>query len=322
MKEGYINHMNIPGLRGLGPWTVLKRSVKDFFDDKMMTYAAALAYQVLFAIFPFVIFLVALLGFLNLSDFFDWLLQQAQVVLPRTAMANVRQVIDEIRSQDQGGLLSFGIVAAIWVASSGVRATMDALNVAYDVEETRSAWKRYPLSIIYTLGLGAMIIAAAAMMLLGPQLIGWLAQQVGLGEAFTTVWSWLRLPVAVVLLTFAVALVYYAGPNVEQPFRLVTPGAVLAVVVWVVASLGFSYYVANLANYQAIYGSLGAVVVLLLYFYLSAAALLFGAEVNSIIDKLAPARSDRTERADHPTPAARSAAESRHRRAETADSKG
>ncbi len=313
--------MNIPGLRGLGPWTVLKRSLKDFFDDKMMTYAAALAYQVLFAIFPFVIFLVALLGFLNLSDFFDWLLQQAQVVLPRTAMASVRQVVDEIRGQDQGGLLSFGIVAAVWVASAGVRATMDALNVAYDVEETRSAWKRYPLSIIYTLGLAVMIIAAAALMLLGPQLIGWLAQQIGLAEVFTTLWSWLRLPIAVVLLTFAVAIIYHAGPNVEQPFRLITPGAVLAVVAWVVASLAFSYYVANFANYQAIYGSLGAVVVLLLYFYISAAALLFGAEINAIIDKLAPDRSGRTARAAHPVAAARSGAETRGRSAETASSK-
>ena len=314
--------MNIPGLRGLGPWTVLKRSVKDFLDDKMMTYAAALAYQVLFAIFPFVIFLVALLGFLNLSDFFDWLLQQAQVVLPRTAMASVRQVVDEIRSQDQGGLLSFGIVAAVWVASAGVRATMDALNVAYDVEETRSAWKRYPLSIIYTLGLAVMIIAATALMLLGSQLIGWLAQQIGLADWFTTLWSWLHLPVAVVLLMVAVATIYYAGPNVEQPFRLVTPGAVLAVVVWVVASLGFSYYVANFANYQAIYGSLGAVVVLLLYFYLSAAALLFGAEINAIIDKLAPNRGDQYVQAGHPNRSESATAEVRRRPTKTADSKG
>ena len=313
--------MTIPGLRGLRPGTIIKRSVKDFFDDKMLTYAAALAYQVLFAIFPFIIFLVALLGYLNLSAFFDWFLAQAQLVLPPQAMETVRQAVDDLRNQDQGGLLSFGIVTAVWIASAGVRATMDALNVAYDVTETRSAWKRYPLSIVYTLGIAVMLVAAAALMLVGPQAIGWLTQQVGLEQVFTTVWTWLRLPIAVVLLMFAVAIVYYAGPNVDQPFRFITPGAVLAVIVWVAASLGFGYYVANVANYSATYGSLGAVVVLLLFFYISSAVLLFGAEVNAIIEELARDRDAHQERAGHPA-RPEDSAETRRRQPKTAESNG
>ena len=275
--------MHIPGLHGLGPGTLIKRSVKDFLKDRMLTYAAALAYHVLFAIFPFIVFLIALLGLLQLSDFFDWLLQQAQLVLPDETMQRLEHVIGEIRNQNQGGLLSFGIIVAIWTASAGIRATMDALNVAYDVSETRPAWQRYPLSILYTIGLAVMLILATGLMVLGPQAMRWLAQQVGLGQLVVDLWTWLRFPLAILLLMFAGAVVYYVGPNVDQPFRFVTPGSVLAVIVWVAAALGFGYYVSNFADYSATYGSLGAVIVLLFFFYISSAVLLFGGEVNAVI---------------------------------------
>ena len=275
--------MPIPGLRGVGPGELAKRSIKEFLADDMATYAAALAYHVLFALFPFAIFLIALLGVLHIPGFFDWLLGQARTALPQDAYGRVEQVIGQVRGQARGGLLSFGIVAALWAASSGVRSLMNALNAAYDVEESRPAWRRYPLSILYTVGLAVMLILAAGLMLVGPRAAEWIAGQAGLGNAVVALWTWLRWPVAVLLLGLAVAVVYYVAPDVDQPFRLVTPGSVLAVVAWVAASLGFSYYVANVANYGATYGSLGGVVVLLLYFFLSAAVLLLGAEVNAVI---------------------------------------
>ncbi len=275
--------MRIPGLAGIGPGELGKRSVKEFLGDDMTTYAAALAYHVLFALFPFVIFLVALLGFLNIPQFFDWLLEQARTALPQQAAGQVEQVIRQIQGQAQGGLLSFGIIAAIWAASAGVRSLMNALNAAYDVQESRPAWKRYLLSILYTIGLAVMLIVAAGLMLIGPQVAEWIAGQVGLGNLFLTLWTWLRWPVAVLLLMLALAIVYYAAPNVSQPFRFITPGSVLAVIVWILASLGFSYYVSNFGSYGATYGSLGAVVVLLLYFFISSAVLLLGAEVNAEI---------------------------------------
>jgi membrane protein len=157
---------------------------------------------------------------------------------------------------------------------------MHALNVTYDVED-RAVWKKFPLSILYTVLLAVLLIAAATMMLIGPQLASWIAQQVGLGSVFATVWIWARIPVALVLLVLVAALVYYLFPNTDQPFRVVTPGAVLTVIVWVLASLGFSWYVANFASYNATYGALAAVIVLLFYFFISAAILLFGAELNS-----------------------------------------
>ena len=290
--------MHIPGFRGLGPGTVVKQAIMDFLADDMPTYAAALAYQVLFSLFPFLLFLLALLGFLNIPQFFTWLQQQAQTVLPPDAMAQVNAVIAQLQ-QPQGGLLSFGILAALWSASAGVRATMNALNVAYDVAEGRPTWKRFVLSIIYTIGLAVLLIGAAALMILGPQAMQWLAEQVGLGQVVVTLWTWLRWPVAVLLVILAVATIYYVTPDVEQEFRFLTPGAIIAVLVWILASLGFGSYVQNFADYSATYGSIGAIIVLLLYFFISAAVLLFGAEVNAVIEHHAPEGKNPGEKALH-----------------------
>ncbi len=251
----------------------------------MPYYAGALSYQVFFSLFPFLFFLLALLGALNIPDFWDSLLDQARAVLPEQEAAGVvEQTVEQIRSQAQGSnLLSLGIILTLWSASSAVRTTMHALNVAYDIDEERPAWKRYPLSIFYTILLAVLIIVAVGLMLIGPQIAQWLAQQIGLGSVFVTLWEWGRIPAALLVLTAVVALVYYLCPNTDQPFRFITLGAVLAVIVWVVASLGFSFYVNNFASYSATYGSLGAVIVLLVYLYISASVLLFGAEVNEQI---------------------------------------
>jgi membrane protein len=257
----------------------LVRSIKKFSDDDMAVYAAALSYQLLFSIFPFMIFLLALLGLLNITEIFDWLLKQAQTILPGRASELVKNIVGQIGS-GAGGALSLGAAVGLWSASSAVRMTMHALNVAYEVEDP-AVWKKFPLSILYTVLLAVLVIAATALMLIGPQLAVWIAKQVGLGAVFTTVWTWARIPVGVVLLVLAAALIYYLFPNTGQPLRLITPGAVLTVIVWVVASLGFSWYVANFASYNATYGALAGVVVLLLYFFISAAILLLGAELNS-----------------------------------------
>jgi membrane protein len=129
--------------------------------------------------------------------------------------------------------------------------------------------------------LAGLLIAAAALMLIGPQLATWIAKQIGMGSEFATVWTWARIPVSVVLLVLVVALIYYLFPNSSQSFRLISPGAVLAVLGWVVGSLGFSWYVTNFASYNATYGAIAAIIVLLLYFFIAAAILLLGAELNA-----------------------------------------
>ncbi|MFJ4383541.1 YihY/virulence factor BrkB family protein [Pseudomonas sp. NPDC089407] len=283
--------MIFPALQGLPLHRVLVRTVKEFLDDEMSTYASALAYQALFSLFPFLLFLIALIGFLHLPDFFSWLRLQSELVLPPQALEQVNPVIDQLQ-QSKGGLLSVGIVIALWTASAGVRLMMSAMNAAYDVPEGRPVWKRIPLSIFYTVGLAGMLLAAAALMVLGPQVMEWIASQVGMEEFIVTLWTVLRWPVIVLLLMVAVALIYYVMPDVKQKFRFITPGSVLAVVVWILASLGFAYYVKTFADYNAMYGSIGAIIVLLLYFYISAAVLLLGAEMNAVIEHMSAEGKD------------------------------
>lgn len=297
--------MLFPVLNGLPLGKVLIRTVKEFIDDEMSTYASALAYQMLFSLFPFILFLIALIGFLHLPDFFSWLRLQSELVLPPQALEQVNPVIDQLQ-QSKGGLLSVGIVIALWTASAGVRLMMSAMNAAYDVVEGRPIWKRLPLSIFYTIGLAGMLLAAAALMVLGPQVMSWLAGQVGLEAFVVTLWTILRWPVIVLLMMVAVAVMYYVMPDVEQKFRFITPGSVLAVVVWIAASLGFAFYVKTFAGYNAMYGSIGAIIVLLLYFYISAAVLLLGAEMNAVIEHMSAEGKDPGEKtfdeADDPNP--------------------
>jgi membrane protein len=184
-----------------------------------------------------------------------------------------------------GGLLSVGILLALYSASSGVAAAMEALNAAYGEPERRSTLKRYMLAVVYTVGVAALLILAAGLMMVGPEIADWIAVRLGLEGVVVTVWTWLRWPVAVLLLMLAASLVYYAGPCAAIRYRFFTPGAVLAVLVWIVASVAFGYYVRTIGDYNATYGSLGAVVVLLFYFFLSAAVFLFGAEINAVIDR-------------------------------------
>ncbi|MCC7024879.1 MAG: YihY/virulence factor BrkB family protein [Thermomicrobiales bacterium] len=272
--------MTIPGFADQAPLQVMKRAVKNFIDDDMLTYAAALSYHILLALFPFIIFLLALLGAVGATDLFDQLLEQARLALPPDAFSLLSRVINEIRGAPRGGLLSVSILFSLWAASGAVRSLMDSLNVAYDVKETRPAWKRYPLSIVYTVGLAVLVVAAAAATLVGPRTITWLAEHAGLSGAAALLWRLLRWPVIILVLLLAIAIV---TPNIDQPFRFVTPGAVTGIVVWIIATIGFSAYVDNFGNYGATYGSLGGMVVLLIYFFVSSAVLLLGAEINAVI---------------------------------------
>src|SRR5690606_28496430 len=287
--------MSFLQMRDAGIWTVLKSTARNFSDNDLSTYAAALAYRALFSVFPFILFLMALLGFLHLPAFFDWLREQAALALPPVAMQQVDPVIDQLQ-RSQGGLMSFGILLALWTASIGVRALMNAMNKVYAVVESRPSWKLVLLSVAYTVGLAFMMLLAAGFMTMGPQIMSWIAAQIGMEQILVAVWAWIRWPLAIFLLMLAVALIYYATPAVEQDFRFITPGSVVAVVVWLAASLGFGIYVQNFADYNATYGSIGAIIVLLLYFYISAAVLLLGAQLNAVIEHLSVEGKDEGEK--------------------------
>lgn len=278
----------ISGFKGLSPIGTVKQAGKEFTADDMNTHAAALTYRILLAVFPFLIFILTLLGALGMEDFFNKMLDEARRAFSADLYSQFETIINQVQSGSNGGLLSFGLILALWSAAGGVRSVMHALNVAYDVKEERPMIKQYLVSLGFTVGLAIILIAALALMFLGPQSMEWLADQIGLGSVFVTVWTWLRIPVAILLMVFAVALIYYFFPNVDQPFRIVSPGSAIAVIGWLLATLGFSLYLSNFANYNATYGSLAGVIILLFYFFISSAVLLFGAEVNAVIFKAVP----------------------------------
>ncbi|MEC4717598.1 YihY/virulence factor BrkB family protein [Noviherbaspirillum sp. CPCC 100848] len=267
---------------------VVRLALRKFMHDDMTTYASALAYHMLFSFFPFAIFLFAVLSFFDLSILLDSIQQAAWHALSPKAMERVRAAFNELRVP-QGGLLSFGVLLSIWLASRGTRSMMKALNVAYGTTFNRPAWQSYLASIAYTLGIAVILIAGTGMLVIGPEAIRWVGYFVGLEDTAVMLWTWLRWPAGLFLLMAATAIVYHIVPDAANPFRLVSPGAIISVLVWVAASLAFKYYLQHFASYSAMFGSIGSGIALLLYLQLSTSVLLFGAEVNAVWAKLSRA---------------------------------
>jgi membrane protein len=210
--------------------------------------------------------------------------------MPGDAASIIEKTLNEIRSGATGGLLSIGVLGALWAGSNGMSSIMSALNVAYDVKETRPWWKAKLLALGLTLGFSVFILSALVLMVLGPKIGETVASWVGLGQIFSLVWNILSIPLVMILVTIGIALVYFLAPNAKQHWRWVTPGSVVALVVWLLASFGLRFYVTNFANYSATYGSIGGVILLMLWLYLSGVALLLGAEVNAEIEHAAAER--------------------------------
>jgi len=273
------------------------RSVRSFFEHSMSTYAAALACRGLFGLSPFLFILVVLVAALGFSNSFDRAVEHAHAEASKNVPQQLQPVVQQGKKQSQplqvmvdkaqkqagGELLFFGVAVAMWSVSEVARTLTKALNVAYQVTETRRLWKRLALSLSFGPVLALMAIGSVALMLVGTQLVEHKAKAVGLGDLFVSLWGWLRFPVALLLLAAVLSIVYRFGPNAKQGFRSVAVGAALAVMLWAISSVGFSFYLANFADYGATYGSLGAAVGLLLYLYLCASVILFGAELSAAI---------------------------------------
>jgi membrane protein len=282
---------------GIGIIELGKRSIRKFLEHPMASYAAALAYRGLFGLFPFVLILVVLAGALGLADFLEQakahasavssqqVPQQLEPVIERgrEQLQPLQRMIEQAQKQAGGELLFFGVAVALWSISALAGTLTEAFNAAYEVPETRRWWKVSALSLAFGPVLALMIIVSVGLMLIGPQLVERIAELVGLDEVFVSLWGWLRFPVALSLLAVVLSLVYRFGPDAKQRFRSVVFGATLAVVLWAISSVGFSFYLANFADYGVTYGSLGAAVGLLFYLYLSASVVLLGAEVNAAI---------------------------------------
>jgi membrane protein len=278
-----------PGfLGGLGITELATRVVKEVRQDDCLGGAAQLAYYLLFAVFPFILFLTALLGYLPIPNLMERLLAALATLLPGDVVTLLQDHVRQLVTEQKGGLLSFGILTALWASSSAVVAIIDALNRAYDVQEGRPWWKVRGVALLLTIGLSLFIVVAMVLLIFGPQLGDWLASLVGLGKVFELLWNILRWPVSAGMLIVAMAMMYYYAPDVEQQWKWITPGAVFAVLATIVVSLGFSVYVSHFGSYNKTYGSIGAVIVFLTWLYLTGLCLLVGGEVNAEVEHAAP----------------------------------
>jgi membrane protein len=268
-------------LGGLTAWELTKRTWSETNEDNVFGSAAELAYYFLLALFPMLIFLTSLVGFM--PDAQQRIFHALGQVMPGEAMRLVDQTIHDVVQNRSGGLLSFGVLGTLWAASGGAAAVMNTLNVAYDAQEKRSFWKVRLIALGLTIMLALLVVGGAVLIMFGDRFSEWTAQRFGFGTAFTVAWGVLDYLLGLALLFLGIQLIYYFGPNIKQQWRWITPGAVFAVLSLIATSLLLSLYLRYGPSYSATYGSLGAVVVLMLWFYLLGAIVLIGGEINSEI---------------------------------------
>jgi membrane protein len=260
---------------------LLKRTAKETSEDDCLGLAAQLAYYFFLALFPAVLFVLALASFFPLTNFIDDVVRVLRPIAPADVLGFLEEQLTRISNADSGGILTLGILGAVWSSSAAVMAIVGSLNRAYDIEEGRPWWKVRLTAIGLTVALTVLILISFTLVVAGPTFAERLAASFGLGAVFEWTWKILQWPFAFVLVCSAVGLVYYFAPDAEQDWVWITPGAVLGTLLWVIASLLFKFYVANFADYNATYGALGAMVVLLTWFYISAFVVLAGAQLDA-----------------------------------------
>jgi len=261
-----------------------RRTGRELLQDDCFGLAAELSYYFFLALFPALLFFVALISFIPVEGLLDSITTMLARVAPGEVLSIVQDQILKIAHDKDGGLLTLGMLGTIWSSSAGVTAIIDAFNKAYDVDEGRPWWKVRLVALGLTVALAGFIVLAFALLLVGPTFAGKAAMWLHVGPVFTWTWTILQWPVVFALVSLAIALVYYFGPDVKQEWIWITPGSVFATVLWFLVSLGFKFYVANFTSYTAAYGAIGGVIVTMLWFYVSSFAILTGAELNSEIE--------------------------------------
>ena len=275
------------GLEKRSWWRAILRSVKEFRRDNLTDWAAALTYYGILALFPAILALVSILGLLG-SETTQTLIDNLGQVAPGPAQDIFTSAIENLQKNQgaAGIMLIVGLAAAIWSASGYVSAFMRASNAIYDVEEGRPFWKSIPIRVGTTL----ILLVLLAITAIGVVLTGGLAEQVGKvfgveGSAID-IWNIAKWPVLIATVSLMFAILYYATPNVKHPkFRWVSPGGLVATLLWIVASAAFAFYVANFSSYNETYGALGGVIIFLTWLWITNIAVLFGAELNAELER-------------------------------------
>lgn len=279
-------------LSGLTLKQLAQRVWAEISEDDVFGRAAQLSYYFLLSLFPLLLFLMTLLGYFasSSSQLRSNLLNSLSAVMPSSALDLVQATLTEVTSQAGGGKLSFGLLAALWAASNGMGAISETLNIAFEVKERRPWWKIRLISIALTLLLAVLIISALVLVLYGGQIAELVMGAAGYGNSAVMIWKVGQWPIVFLFLLIALAALYYFAPDLRKPakrWQWITPGAVVAIVLWLVVSLAFRIYLNFFNSYSATYGSLGAVIILMLWFYLSGLAILVGGEINSELEKAA-----------------------------------
>jgi len=272
----------------IGWIALLKRTATEMVTDNCLSLAASLAYYFFLALFPALLFLVALMSFFPAEHLLDSVTATLGRLVPGEGMKIIQDQIIKIAGDQNSGLLTFGMLGTIWSTSSGMTAIIDSLNQAYDIQEGRPWWKVRIAAVGLTVALSVFIVLSTALVIVGPTLAEKVAAWFHLGLAFKWTWLVLQWPLVFALVSLGIALVYYYAPDAEQDWIWITPGSVVATLFWLLVSLGFKFYVTNFGSYNATYGAIGGVIILMLWMYVSSLAILFGAEMNSEIEHASP----------------------------------
>jgi membrane protein len=279
-----FEHLRVP----LSWGELAKRTWNEILSDDLLNLAAQQAYYFFFALFPALLTLISIASFFPVTNLID----ETVTLLGRFAPPDVLKIITEqirqISESNKGGILTFAFVLTLWSSSGALVSIITTLNAAYDITEGRPWWKTRLTAIALTVGVALFILTSISLVLVGPTLAEHLAATLHLGPVFKWTWLVLQWPVIFALVATGIGMVYYFAPDAEQEWVWITPGSILATLLWVVVSLGFKAYIAYFGNYNETYGTLGAFIMLLTWFYLSGLAILVGAEVNAEIEHASP----------------------------------
>jgi membrane protein len=257
-------------------------------EDNVWNGAAALGYYLTLAIFPAFIVVMALIPYLPIENVDQAIMDAVSQALPPDAAGMVEGIVTQVTSQQRGGLLSFGLLATLWAASSGMYAIMQQLNITYHVKEGRSFVRARAVALALSVAFGVLVIGAFTLVVVGGMIEDWIASQFGLPGWVVAAFALFRWVVIAAAILLGFALIYRYGPNVEQRFAFITPGSIFGLVVLVIASLAFSIYISNFADYSATYGSIGAMIILMLWLYIAGLVILIGSEVNALFEHHSP----------------------------------
>jgi len=257
---------------------------REMDEDNVWNGAAALGFYLTLAVFPTMIFLMALVPYLPVAHVDQAIMDLLRQALPARTAEMFSGVVSEVASERRGGVLTFGIAAALWASSTGMYAVMQQMNIAYDVEERRGFLRARATALGLSLLFVVLVIGAFSLVVLGGVIQDWIGRRMGVSDTLLNFFIVFRWVVIVLALLVAIALIYDRAPSRKRRFALLTRGTIVATAALVIASLAFRVYVANFGNYSATYGSIGAVIVLMLWFYLAGLVMLVGAEIDALAE--------------------------------------